>query len=117
MNQLAFFGDVHQPRHRSALARKSNGQWLALKRAGKLWIEDTLCDLERFLKSHEGDFTFEQFRLWCLVHERKQPESVNAWGALTRVAFHRGICKWTGRVAQAKRPASHARLIKVWEAA
>lgn len=124
MNQLAFFdpAPVRQPRRfsESGRVRKSNGQFLAAKRAGKLWQVNALLALQKFIVSAKekasGEFTFEEFRLHCAVNDLPEPESFNAWGALPTAACRLGLCEWTGRVTTAVRASAHARLIKVWRA-
>jgi len=122
IEQFSLFGASKfiQPRSpsESASLRKSNGQFLAARKAGKLWQENALVALERFIRVSQGDvtgdFTFEDFRTWCQVQSMLEPDSLCAWGALPAVACKRGMCEWTGRVTTATRPASHGRLIKVW---
>lgn len=125
MNQLDIFGEptFRQPRRRpdmEARVRKSNGQFLAAKRAGKLWQVNALLELQRFIArvkaNASGEFTFEEFRLHCAVVDLPEPVSVNAWGALPTAACKLGLCEWSGRFAAAVRPESHNRYIKVWRA-
>lgn len=126
IEQFGLFGesDFRQRRKPSATARmrKLNGQFHAEKKAGKLWQENALVLLRRFIKTAvvgnatAQPFTFEEFRLYAEANGLPAPRSVNAWGALPAAACKQMICEWTGGVKTANRPESHARLIKVWRA-
>lgn len=126
IEQFALFGesDFRQRRKASETARlrKLNGQFLAEKKAGKLWQENALILLRKFIKHVvrgncvEQPFTFEDFRLYAESSGMPAPRSLNAWGALPSAACRALICTWTGNVKPANRPESHARLIKVWRA-
>lgn len=123
MNQLAMFESVQQPRRRfnsSGTVRKSNGQFLAAQKAGKIWQSNTLDALRKFLSVRKagitGCFTFEEFRLHCEARYLAKPDSVNAWGALPKAACKAYLCEWTGRYEVAMRPEAHSRTIKVWAA-
>jgi len=105
-----------------ALHMKDRGQQLAIQKAGQEWRETSICWLKIFLATiqkncgEKVEFTFEEFRLFCNMNELPEPESLNAWGALPKIASKRGLCRWSGRVKCATRKASHGRMIKVWEA-
>ena len=122
MNQYVLFEHIPHPRPRranDAQVRKANGQFLAARRAVKLWQENAMVALRRFLDHHVrpdpiGEFTFEEFRLYCAMRDMEEPKSLNAWGSLPAAARRAGLCAWTGRVKPAIRPASHGRLIKIW---
>lgn len=122
VEQLSFFDarPSGQPRRHTSEAalRKSNGQFLALKRAGKVWHDNAMMELEKYLKKIKGNkvnsFTFEDFRLHCEVQGLSEPASLNAWGAIPNSARRAGLCAWSGGFQQATRPASHSRFIKTW---
>lgn len=126
VEQFGLFGesDFRQRRRPSATARmrKINGQFHAEKKAGKVWQENAIILLCKFIKTVVmsravcSDFTFEDFRLYAESNGLSKPRSLNAWGALPSAACRQSICEWTGRVSVANRPESHARLIKVWRA-
>jgi hypothetical protein len=125
--QLPLAGlDIPQPRPRpvrSAQERKLNGQFAAARRAGQRWKDDMMIALRRYIAILEGgscgkpDLTFEGFRMYCEAERLPKPDSMNAWGSLPRVAVAAGIVLPTDRVLNAVRPASHARLIRVWSVA
>lgn len=105
----------------TAKTRKEAGQQLAMFNSG-LWRETVLDLLRRFAKARRNngipDFTMDHFRSWAETHTQlKAPHSLNAWGALPRLAMKAGIIKPTGMIDTAKRPASHGRLVRVWRAA
>lgn len=122
--QLSFFdadpklGRQPRPASQTAALRKSNGQFLAARRAGKLWQENAIVALRKYLGAIQSmnvpTFTFEDFRTYCEIEGMPEPASLCAWGALPSVACKLGLCQWTGTVRAAVRPASHGRLIKVW---
>ena len=124
--QLSFFeaGIARQQRRAapmgSASLRKSNGQFLALRRAGKQWMENTMVALPVFLATlkaaHTDTFTFEEFRVFCTMRNMAEPHSPCAWGAVPAAACRAGLCVWTERVQPAVLAASHNRIIKVWKA-
>lgn len=123
--QQALFEAITPQRHRTtvAMTRKSNGQFKALKHAGRKWQTDMIAVLRKYL-FHRGqasvcgkpEFTFEEFRVYAEMTGHPAPASVNAWGALPLCACRAGICKWTGRVSAGVRAESHGRLLKVWVA-
>lgn len=110
----------------NAQARRRNGQYKAVKKAGSLWVREALKKLEQFIKDRKADaigsptstaeFTFEEFRARSEIEGWPLPSSVNAWGALPKIAADAKLCEYTGRVAYAKRVESHGRLVKVWRA-
>ena len=109
-----------------ATVRKSNGQFLAAKRAGKVWQESTLDALDRFIAEMKDkckgnlsqvQFTFEEFRIYCEVRGMPAPASLNAWGSLPSIAARKGWCRWSGGVRCAIRAESHGRILKVWDVA
>lgn len=105
----------------TAEAMRDTGQQMALFKAGPEWSAQAIHFLRLFLTEHvaagEDEFTFEQFRLHAEQCGLKAPASLNAWGALPRIAIAAGICQPTSKVVKASRPASHARMIRVWRAA
>jgi hypothetical protein len=102
----------------AARQRKERGQLAALQSAGPDWLALVLARLPAFLvKVNGADFTFEQFRNHCEAEKVPAPKSVNAWGSVPKVARKAGLVVFTGEVRNTTRPASHARLIKVWRAA
>lgn len=104
--------------------RKLNGQFKAASKRGRdgsLWLPLALNRLRGYLQTirsniGNSEFTFEQFRAHAEQSMWPAPASVNAWGALPAQAAKAGLCEWTGRVTEARRPSSRARLIKVWRA-
>lgn len=123
--QFGLFAEIPTlPRRapRSAALRKANGQFLAKKRAGNLWQENTLVALAAFLKGLKSRsaapvFTFEEFRVYCEASGHAQPRHLNAWGVIPAIAVGRGMVAWTGGYTQAVRAESHGRIIKTWMAA
>lgn len=123
MNQISMFDSVQQPHRRfnsSGTVRKSNGQFLAAKKAGTVWQSNALDALRKFLAVRKagitGCFTFEEFRLHCEAQYLAKPDSVNAWGSLPAKACKANLCVWTGRFEAAMRPEAHSRFVKVWAA-
>lgn len=102
----------------TARLRKERGQLVALQSAGPTWLALVLAHLPAFLVEMKGaEFTFEQFRNHCETQGVPAPKSCNAWGSVPKVARKAGLVAFTGEARNATRPASHARLIKVWRAA
>lgn len=105
----------------TAIERRDNGQQRALWKAGNPWVEQALNSLRLFLCDRMDDgcelFTFEQFRIYAEEQGLPEPASINAWGALTKSAVAAGLCKATDQFIKANRPASHARMIRVWRVA
>lgn len=105
----------------AAVRRKEYGQDLAAMKAGSAWINKALDYLRIFINDRMDDgcelFTFEQFRIFAEQAGLEEPASINAWGALTKSAQKAGLCKGTDSFIRAGRPASHARMIRVWRVA
>lgn len=104
----------------TAQQRKDTGQQLALFKAGKNWTNQAIACLRRFIEDRADDgehlFTFEQFRIYAEESGLPKPDSINAWGALTKSAQLARICMPTDQFIKAQRPESHARMIRVWRA-
>lgn len=107
---------------KTAADRRDAGQQLSILRSGPEWVEAAMFALRRYIdcrrRTQAGDeFTFEQFRTWSVeMGLLDEPASLNSWGMLPRIAARRGIVEYTGRVREARRPASHARMIRIWRA-
>lgn len=102
----------------TATLLKEVGQHRAAVKAGSDWIDDALYMLRRYLVTHDNEhFTFDDFRAWALTQGLSEPESLNAWGSLPRIAKKEGLCFPTSKVEPARRAASHGRIVRVWRAA
>ena len=107
---------------KTAAERRDAGQQLSMLRSGSDWIESAISALGRYVESRrrnnlDDEFTFEQFRTWAVgTGLLDEPASLNTWGSLPKVAARRKIVEYTGRVREARRPASHARMIRIWRA-
>ena len=104
----------------TAIDRQHYGQQLAITKAGIDWQSEALSALRAYLviRGDGAEFTLEDFRVWAeSTGVIFPPASINAWGSVPKAAVRAGICRPTGKVKKAQRPESHARLIRVWEAA
>lgn len=112
----------------AARQRKESGQALALANAGRAWTDRAIKSLRYYLANLKAEhglnnineyplFTFEEFRVWATGNKfLSEPSSVNAWGALPRIAKREGLVDFSGMVTEAKRPQSHSRSIRLWRA-
>jgi hypothetical protein len=102
--------------------RKEAGQSAAIARTGEDWTCAAIVALRRYIEARRRllaspEFTTEEFRVWATEYGHlDEPASVNAWGAIPRLARAAGLIEWTGRTVEARRRESHARLIRIWRA-
>jgi hypothetical protein len=111
----------------SARQLKHEGQQMALFGAGSAWVAEAIAALRLFImrkkREHGGAavaglfFTFDEFRAWAEEHRMvERPVSLNAWGALPRIAMRQNLIEPTNTYAVAQRPLSHGRTVKIWRA-
>lgn len=109
---------------KTAQELKEAGQKLALEHSGLPWLDQAMKALRLYCnllkrRAYRGEdspeFTMEEFRVYVIEGKMlPEPKSLNAWGALPRVAVAEGLIEFTGEVTNAFRPKSHGRLVKVW---
>lgn len=104
----------------NGVIQKDAGITLVLANSGE-WKDLALENLNDWLqwKKSQGvcEVTLEEFKVDFLNWVKAMPHHPNCWGAITRSAACRGWIRKTGRMANMKLPAAHARDASIWEIA
>tara|TARA_R110000868_G_scaffold189574_1_gene432619 strand:+ start:902 stop:1276 length:375 start_codon:yes stop_codon:yes gene_type:complete len=108
MNQLNMFQTYD-----SKLSKSERDKGLARTQSvNQNWLDLALIHLSRW--NGKSEITGEDIRIE-ISQFVGEPQSANAWGALTRSAVIKGLLQDTGKVSLAKSVTSHARRLPIWK--
>ncbi len=98
---------------------KEKGMQLALLNSGT-WSDQAIEKLREYLQWRKDYcidtdlFGMDQFRAWGLENGLPEPKSINAFGALPKIACRAGLIEPTGQYTKSMLSSAHRRAIQLW---